>query len=85
LKRLGLAETEAETARERVDRFSAALPESAGAARTMVEAYMAERFGLERVDEQGVRAAWRALRGKLWLAWLWKLTARWRQEPGSPA
>ncbi|MEJ2013179.1 MAG: transglutaminaseTgpA domain-containing protein [Anaerolineales bacterium] len=84
LKRLGLAESQAETARERVERFSAALPESAAPAHVLAEAYMTERFGLEQVDVGSVRAAWRRLRGKLWLAWIWKLTERWRQDPVQP-
>ena len=84
LQRLGLAESEAETARERVTRFSEALPDSAAPAHALAEAYMVERFGLQPADEGAVRAAWGALRGKLWLAWLWKLTARWRQEPDNP-
>jgi transglutaminase-like putative cysteine protease len=84
LKRLGLAESQAETARERVERFSAAMPESAESANVLADAYMAERFGLEQVDEGSVRAAWHQLRGKLWLAWIWKLTDRWRQDPSLP-
>lgn len=85
LKRLGLADSQAETACERVERFSAAMPESSESAHVLVDAYLTERFGLERVDVGSVRAAWRRLRGRLWLAWLWKLTARWRQEPTTPA
>jgi len=82
LRRLGLARSEAETARERLARFGVALPESEAEARRLVEAYMAERFGGQPADDSVLRSAWAALRGRLWLAWVWKLTARWRQEPG---
>jgi len=81
LKRLDLATSEAETPRERVARFGVALPDQAEHASVLVEAYMKERFAQQNVDDAGVRAAWRGLRGKLWLAWLWKLTSRWREDP----
>jgi transglutaminase-like putative cysteine protease len=81
LKRLELATSEAETPRERVARFQRALPARGEQANVLVEAYMMERFAQEEVDEAGVREAWRSLRTSLWTAWLWKLTARWREGP----
>jgi hypothetical protein len=81
LKRLGMITSRSQTAMERVAVFSSSLPESADAARTIVEAYSKERFGQQSIDEDAVMGAWRSLRGGLWLALLWKATDRWRNKP----
>lgn len=81
LKRLGMITGRSQTAMERVAVFSSSLPESADAARTIVEAYSKERFGQQSIDEDAVKGAWRSLRGELWLALLWKSTDRWRKKP----
>jgi hypothetical protein len=80
LKRLGMITGRSQTAMERVAVFSSSLPESAGAAWTIVEAYSKERFGQQTIDEDAVKGAWRLLRGRLWLALLWKSTDRWRDK-----
>jgi transglutaminase-like putative cysteine protease len=80
LKRLGMITGRSQTAMERVAVFSSSLPESADAARTIVEAYSKERFGQQSIDEDEVKGAWRSLRGGLWLALLWNLTDRWRDK-----
>ncbi len=80
LKRLGLSHGPWETPSERIAVFSTALPESAEAGQALVGSYIRERFAGETIDEQQVRGAWRSLQPKLWLAWLWKLTARWRRQ-----
>lgn len=81
LKRLGMITSRSQTAMERVAVFSSSLPESADAARTIVEAYSRERFGQQSIDEDAVKDAWRSLRGSLWLALLWKATDGWRKKP----
>ena len=81
LKRLGMITSRSQTAMERVAVFSSSLPESADAAQTIVEAYLKERFGQQSIDEDTVIGAWRSLRGRLWLALLWKATDRWRNKP----
>jgi hypothetical protein len=80
LKRLGMITGRSQTAMERVAVFSSSLPESADAARTIVEAYSKERFGQQSIDEDAVKGAWRSLRGGLWLALLWKSTDRLRNK-----
>jgi transglutaminase-like putative cysteine protease len=80
LKRLGMITGRSQTAMERVAIFTSSLPESADAARTIVDAYSKERFGQQSVDEDAVKSAWRSLRGGLWLALLWKSTDRWRNK-----
>jgi len=80
LKRLGMITGRSQTAMERVALFSSALPESADAAWTIVEAYSKERFGQQFVNEDLVISAWGSLRGGLWLALLRKATDRWRDK-----
>jgi hypothetical protein len=80
LKRLGMITGRSQTAMERVAVFSSSLPDSADAARTIVEAYSKERFGQQSIDEDEVKGAWRSLRGGLWLALLWNSTDRWRDK-----
>ena len=79
LSRLRLANNATETAYERLHTFNSALPDSAEDASVIVEAYSQERFGELPVDEGDVRQSWRRLRGTLWLAWIWRITARWRK------
>ena len=80
LQRLDLIGGNTQTANERAIVFASALPESADDAWLIVDAYEKERFGSRDVDGEPVREAWRRLRGKLWMAWLWKLTERWRRD-----
>jgi transglutaminase-like putative cysteine protease len=79
LQRLDLIGGNTQTANERAGVFASALPESANDAWLIVDAYQRERFGSRVVEEEPVREAWRRLRGQLWMAWLWKLTDRWRK------
>ncbi len=78
LKRLGLAGDSTETALERVRIFEDAIPDAAEDAHIIVDAYARERFGGQKVDEGEVKNSWRRMRGALWLAWIWRLTSRWR-------
>lgn len=80
LERLDLLEGQTQTASERGSAFAVVLPDSAGEAWTIVRAYESERFGGLAVERDAVRKAWSRLRGRLWFAWLWKLTERWRRE-----
>ena len=81
LRRLGMITGRSQTAMERFAVFSSSLPESADAARTIVDAYSRERFGQQSVNEVAVARAWKLLRGGLWLALLWKVTSRRRSKP----
>lgn len=83
LQRLDLIQGRSQTANERALVFAGALPDSADDAWTIVVAYERERFGGREVDAVAVHEAWRRLRGQLWMAWLWKLTERWRREESS--
>lgn len=80
LERLDLIEGRAQTANERALLFARALPDSARDAWTIVDAYERERFGGRDVDAQPASEAWGRLRSQMWMAWLWKLTERWRRE-----
>jgi transglutaminase-like putative cysteine protease/drug/metabolite transporter superfamily protein YnfA len=79
LERLELIKGTTQTANERALVFARTLPESSRDAWTIVEAYERERFGGVSVEASEVFQAWRRLRWQLWMAWLWKLTARWRR------
>lgn len=83
LERLDLIDGVSQTANERALRFAAALPDSAGDAWMIVNAYERERFGDLGVDIDAAREAWGRLRVQLWMAWFWKLTERWRSEAHS--
>jgi hypothetical protein len=78
LKRLGLAQSTSETPAERAAAFEKAFPAGAEEAWSIVDAYAWERFGGRQADAKQVRRAWRGLQGRLWGAWAWKLTTRWR-------
>ncbi|MFA9407004.1 MAG: DUF4129 domain-containing transglutaminase family protein [Anaerolineales bacterium] len=80
LNRLDLAGDPTETAMERVRKFEDALPDAAEDAHIIVDAYSRERFGGQKVDEGEVKKSWRKMRGALWLAWIWRLTSRWRSS-----
>jgi transglutaminase-like putative cysteine protease len=80
LERLELLEGKTQTANERGLAFAGALPESTEDAWIIIKSYERERFGEHNVDATGVIQAWRRLRLQLWMAWLWRLTDRWRSE-----
>ena len=80
LDRLDLLDGTTQTANERALVFAKALPESSQDAWTIVEAYERERFGGLQEDAEGVFTAWKRLRWRLWTAWVWKLTERWRSK-----
>ncbi len=69
LARLRFRLVPAMTPFERAEAFAQAMPEGGLAAWTIVEAYAAERFGGRSVDPAAVRAAWRELYPRFWLAW----------------
>ncbi|MGD8850471.1 MAG: DUF4129 domain-containing protein, partial [Anaerolineales bacterium] len=79
LERLELLEGKTQTANERGLAFAGALPESTEDAWIIIKSYERERFGEHNVDATGVMQAWRRLRLQLWMAWLWRLTDRWRE------
>jgi transglutaminase-like putative cysteine protease len=79
LRRLGLSKGPWETPNERAKAFALAVPQSADAARILVDAYVRERFAEQGPRDVEVRRAWRQLRVQLWLAWLRKLTTRRRE------
>jgi len=80
LRRLGMITGQSQTAKERFAIFSSSLPESADAARTIVDAYSRERFGEQSINEVAVARAWKSMRGGLWLAILRKTTDGWRNK-----
>jgi transglutaminase-like putative cysteine protease len=79
LKRLGLSKGPWETPLERAHAFAEAMPESAEAAWFLVDAYMRERFGGEKLRVFEVRTMWKELQPQLWRAWLLRLLRRGRR------
>ena len=79
LRRLGLLGGPAQTPEERLQIFRQHLPQAAGPATILVTAYESERFAGTAADLSQARAAWRRMQPALWMAWLWKLTERWRR------
>jgi hypothetical protein len=79
LNRLGLSLSSTQTPFERARAFGAVVPEEAESGWGIVNAYVRERFGGQTVSDQEVRQLWRGMSAKLRLAWLWKLTERWRE------
>ena len=78
LERLGLALSSNQTPFERARAFGAAVPDESESGWNIVNAYSRERFGGQAISDQEVRQLWRGMSTKLRLAWLWKLTERWR-------
>jgi transglutaminase-like putative cysteine protease len=78
LHRLGLTLSSTQTPFERARVFGAAVPDEAESGWEIVKAYVNERFGGQTVTDQEVRQLWHGMSARLRLAWLWKLTERWR-------
>jgi len=87
LARLRFRLAPAMTPFERAEAFGQTMPEGREAAWTIVEAYSAERFGGRLVDPAAVRAAWRGLYPRFWLAWAgrWLVRLRDPRHAGPPA
>jgi transglutaminase-like putative cysteine protease len=79
LERLGITLAPTQTPFERARAFGAAVPDEAESGWNIVHAYADERFGGHALADQEVRQLWRGMSAKLRLAWLWKLTERWRE------
>jgi hypothetical protein len=80
LARLRFRLAPAMTPFERAEAFAQSMPDARQAVWTIVEAYAAERFGGRTIDAQAVRAAWRGLYPRFWLAWAGRWL-RWLREP----
>ncbi len=80
LARLRFRLAPAMTPFERAEAFAESMPEGRQAAWTIVDAYSAERFGGRSPDVAAVRAAWRQLFPRFWLAWAGRWLA-WLRDP----
>lgn len=80
LGRIGIPLSPAQTPHERAASFSIVMPDSASAGQEIAESYTRERFGYQSIDEEIVKRTWRNLRPRLFLTWIWRWTARWRDE-----
>jgi transglutaminase-like putative cysteine protease len=78
LERLGLPVSSNQTPFERAKSFALKLPEQAKSGWDIVHAYARERYGGQPIADEEVRRLWRGMGSKLRLAWMWRVTERWR-------